>query len=229
MNTLVKTSILSISCLLFFAGSALALPSAGQYVKIDTASGLGNAKGGGEFLLDIGTNSTSGFDGTTDYISFCLERTEYINVSSFGTSPTYKIDSVQDVVVGGGATNINGNYTLTNQTQWVYYTYTFTNAFGTHTDDLANIIQEIIWKGEGEITTLSAAAQNFYNSSVSGKVTDEYNPYVTAINILYPNGTSAQSQLIGEQAPVPEPTTMLLFGTGIAGLAGVARRRRVNS
>jgi hypothetical protein len=34
--------------------------------------------------------------------------------------------------------------------------------------------------------------------------------------------------LIGKVAPVPEPATMLLFGTGIAGLVGSLRRRRNN-
>ncbi|MBM9512739.1 DUF4114 domain-containing protein [Desulfogranum marinum] len=57
-------------------------------------------------------------------------------------------------------------------------------------------------------------------------VTDEY---VLAWEDLYGGGDKDHTDMVlmvTQITPIPEPTTMLLFGTGLAGLAGVARRRR---
>jgi hypothetical protein len=227
-STFFRISILFASCLLLFAGTALALPVAGQYVKFDTSAGLGNADGGGEFYLDIGTSSTAGFDNQVDYISFCLEIHENINASTFDSSPAYYIESVSDQVTGGGTDNgdlISGYDVLSDATQWVYYQYSQTDYFGTHDNATANAIQNMIWFFEDEITTMSVGANDLYNSKVSGQVTNAFNDYVTAINLRYygPDGTTAQSQLIS--TPVPEPGVTLLFGIGVLGFAGVTRRR----
>lgn len=81
------------------------------------------------------------------------------------------------------------------------------------------------WKYESQVNDLLAEYGTANNKT---EYVDEWllavSPDVTSGEIKL--GVNGQNFLVKASSPVPEPSTMLLFGTGVAGLAGMIRRKK---
>jgi len=161
--------------------------------------------------MDVPYTMTLG-DGTV-YQTFCLEHD--IN---FTVGHTYYIQSVGDTVQ-------NQNDQIENNTIWLYAAY-MSNVFSDLWDYAAQKVQNAIWWLEGE----NGGDESDWEYLEENYTFDDEGWNVVAVNIAQWNGdsyTDKQSQLVGDgPAPVPEPATMLLFGTGLVGLASVRLRRK---
>ena len=212
MKKLIKIGLL-FGLLLLFAGNAWALPIAGD---------LATMTPGDRYTLT--TNGVS-------YNTFCVEKYNY-----FSYNGTYKIDSVEDYATGGGVDNDNDGYPnrdyISQQSLWLYASF-YDGLFGSKDEVVEEMVQQAIWFMEDEIDVADnwlalLGIRNILNAAQDG-VIDNYDFTVTGWDIKVANlvnldgSGDRQSQLVG--APVPEPATMVLFGIGLLGLAGIGRKR----
>lgn len=203
------------------------------------------SKGGGEFNVYKDYGSSYDFL----YQSFCLERNESLQFNS-----SYLVTSISDVAEKGGkgvagfnANDPNGTAGVSDPislyTEYLYHNfyhgslvdYVYTGGLA---QESARDLQFAIWYFEDELEDGEklwgasnpgwAASSNQFISLATDFVGNNqgWQGYddVKVMNIIDSNGGYRQSQLI--VSPVPEPATMFLFGTGLAGLGAFFRKKR---
>ena len=165
----------------------------------------------------VGTIGTAGeFEWISDkgyqWSSFCVELNQHVSQGTL-----YTVTGLTETTTTGKA--------LTQEAAWLFWNFATNDAsfgYGDLTTDETDL-QALIWSFQTETNggTYTAAAnfgiwENDALTAVRGGWSN--NGRVKVVNL-----GGYQDQLV--LSPVPEPATMILFGIGLLGLAGIGRKK----
>ncbi|MHB8710600.1 MAG: VPLPA-CTERM sorting domain-containing protein [Minisyncoccota bacterium] len=139
---------------------------------------------------------------------------------SVGDTWSANVYTYADVQSGAGKfASLAGALTRYSETGWLYSQVT---SDANHNAD----IQQAVWKVMGSSPTMSANGNSWYALATDGSH-GAYD-WSGTMRVVTPNPlTASQEYLI--PAAVPVPSAAWLFGSGLLGLIGVARRRALYS
>ena len=211
MKAIVKISILS--SLLF----SLAVP---QMSFAGPVSGCTNQANFNDGLGDVMASFTcSLYPSASSYTINLIPNMTYVDLNGSADYYTNLIGTGYTVVINGDPFSLSDDSSgLWNQSLWTAVLYWPADADGGYASDELTVY----YAGNSDfpaVLTVENFDQNLYGSGT------DYDPYFFVQSgdpAVYAPGTYGGTYDI---YPTPEPTSLLLFGTGIVGLAGALRRK----